>query len=107
MRPSGSSLPVRIVAAVVAAAWATLAAVVPAAAAPPGFEIGPGLPTVGNFAPVTLNGTDQLTSASIAPFVVTARRPREHPCRYVLHAGDDRDHFRSVTAAGRRARIRS
>jgi hypothetical protein len=40
-------------------------------AAPPAFDAGSGLPTVGNFSPVTLNGSDQLTSASIAPFAIT------------------------------------
>jgi hypothetical protein len=71
MRPSRSSSPVRIIAAAVAAAWVTVATVSPAGAGPPGFDSGSGLPAVGNFAPITLNGTDQLTSASIAPFVVT------------------------------------
>ena len=34
------------------------------------FDLGSGLPVVGNFNPVTLNGTTQLTSATIAPFVI-------------------------------------
>ena len=46
---------------------------VPAATAhadPPQFDPGSGLPTVGGFSPVSLNGTDQLSSATIAPFVI-------------------------------------
>jgi hypothetical protein len=59
---------------VVATAAALLCAAPPGARAtadPPQFDDGAGLPTVGNFNPVTLNGTDQLTSATIAPFVIT------------------------------------
>ncbi len=41
-----------------------------APAAPPQFDLGSGLPAVGNFNPVTLNGTSLLTSATIAPFVI-------------------------------------
>ncbi len=48
-----------------------LAAAAPAAADPPAFDAGAGFPTIGNFNPVTLNGTSQLTSATIAPFVIT------------------------------------
>jgi hypothetical protein len=76
MHPSRSSPPLRtvarlVVATVVATMWATFAAIRPAVAAPPEFDSGSGLPVVGNFAPVTLNGIEQLTSATIAPFVVT------------------------------------
>jgi hypothetical protein len=42
----------------------------PAGAGPPRFDEGSGLPAVGNFTNVTLNGTPQLTTATIAPFVV-------------------------------------
>ena len=55
-----------LAAALVAGATATSAR-----ADAPAFDAGSGFPTVGNFSPVTLNGTDQLTSASIAPFVLT------------------------------------
>jgi len=60
-----------IVAFAAAAFLAVAAASAPAGAAPPAFDAGSGLPTIGNFSPVTLNGTDQLTSATIAPFVIT------------------------------------
>jgi len=43
----------------------------PAPADPPSFDLGTPFPTVGNFHSVTLNGTDQLTSATIAPFTIT------------------------------------
>jgi len=46
-----------------------LAAVVPAGAEPR-FDSGAGLPTVGDFVAITLDGTSQLTTAEIAPFVV-------------------------------------
>ncbi len=49
----------------------TLAVATAAPAAPPQFDVGSGVPVVGNFSPVTLNGTTQLTSATIAPFVIT------------------------------------
>jgi len=61
-----TAIAVTIVAALVAGAPAG-----PAGADPPAFDGGIGYPTVGNFNPVTLNGTQQLTSASIAPFVIT------------------------------------
>ena len=54
-----------------AGALVAFAAAGPASAGPPGFDAGAGFPTVGAFNPVTLNGTDQLTSATIAPFVIT------------------------------------
>jgi hypothetical protein len=57
--------------ATVAAALAASATMTPAYADPPSFDGGVGYPTVSNFNPVTLNGTDQLTSAVIAPFVIT------------------------------------
>jgi hypothetical protein len=63
----------RIVAVAVAVAVAvvsTVAVAAPAIGAPPAFDVGSGLPVVGNFNPVTLNGTTQLTSATIAPFVI-------------------------------------
>jgi len=41
-----------------------------ASADPPAFDDGFGAPTIGQFNPVTLNGTQQLTSASMAPFVI-------------------------------------
>jgi hypothetical protein len=61
-RTVGVALAAMLVAVVTAAA---------ASAAPPQFDPAAGLPTVGNFSPVTLNGTTQLTSASIAPFTIT------------------------------------
>jgi hypothetical protein len=65
----------RIVGAAIAAGCLAIAIAVataaPAPAAPPEFDAGSGLPTVGNFNPVALNGTEQITSASIAPFVIT------------------------------------
>ena len=67
----------RIVGAAIAATTLAVSLAVatagPAPAAPPEFDTGSGasLPTVGNFNPVTLNGTDQLTSATITPFVIT------------------------------------
>jgi len=62
----------RIVAVAIAAAILLALTPTPRATAdPPQFDEGAGLPTVGNFNPVTLNGTDQLTSATIAPFVIT------------------------------------
>ena len=69
-RRSGNAWIVAIAAVLVTVAFVT-ATVSPAAAGPPAFDSGPGLPTVGNFHPVTLNGTDQLTSATIAPFAIT------------------------------------
>lgn len=54
----------------IAAALLACSTATPAPADPPAFDAGAGLPTVGNFNPVTLNGTDQLTSATIAPFVI-------------------------------------
>lgn len=48
-----------------------LAVASPANADPPAFDAGAGFPTISNFNPVTLNGTSQLTSAAIAPFVIT------------------------------------
>jgi hypothetical protein len=61
----------RIVAVAIAGLASTVAAASPAPGAPPAFDVGSGLPAVGNFHPVTLNGTTQLTSATIAPFVIT------------------------------------
>jgi WxL domain surface cell wall-binding len=61
----------RIVGVAIAAVILAVSGPGPATAAPPEFDTGTGLPTIGNFNPVTLNGTDQLTSASIAPFVIT------------------------------------
>jgi WxL domain surface cell wall-binding len=61
----------RILGVIAAAALVAVATAKPAPADPPSFDSGAGFPTVGNFNPVTLNGTDQLSSASIAPFVVT------------------------------------
>jgi hypothetical protein len=60
----------RIVGVVVAAALLTVSTARPAPADPPAFDSGAGFPTIGNFNPVTLNGTDQLTSASITPFAI-------------------------------------
>jgi hypothetical protein len=59
------------VVATAAALFVAAAPVARATADPPQFDDGAGLPTVGNFNPVTLNGTDQLTSATITPFVIT------------------------------------
>jgi len=61
----------RFAGAALVVAAAALAGTTTATADPPAFDSGVGLPAVGNFNPVTLNGTRQLTSASIAPFVVT------------------------------------
>ena len=61
----------RLLAITACVAILALAITGPASAAPPAFDAGTGLPTVGNFNPITLNGTDQITSASIAPFVLT------------------------------------
>jgi hypothetical protein len=61
----------RILGVIVAAALLAITSASPAPADPPGFDSATAFPTVGNFNPVTLNGTDQLTSASIAPFVIT------------------------------------
>ena len=64
----------RLVAVAVAIAIAVVvvafAPVRPATADPPAFDNGIGAPTIGKFNPVTLNGTEQLTSASLAPFVI-------------------------------------
>jgi WxL domain surface cell wall-binding len=60
----------RVVGVAFAAAFLAVTTASPATAAPPEFDSGAGFPTVGNFNTVTLNGTDQLTSASIAPFVI-------------------------------------
>ena len=56
---------------VVTAAILLVATACPAPADPPEFDPGTGIPTVGDFNPVALNGADQLTSATITPFVVT------------------------------------
>jgi hypothetical protein len=61
----------RLLGVIVAAALLTVATASRAPADPPGFDAVPGSPTIGTFNPVTLNGTQQLTSASIAPFVIT------------------------------------
>ena len=61
----------RIAAVLVAAALMLVAAAGPAPADPPGFDNSLGIPTVGDFNPVTLTGTDQLTSATISPFAIT------------------------------------
>jgi hypothetical protein len=61
---------VRIAAVAISGIVLTIAAAAPAPGAPPAFDVGSGLPVVGNFNPVTLNGTTQLTSATIAPFVI-------------------------------------
>ena len=45
----------------------TIATAIPAGASPPHFLVDP---TIGDFAPVTLNGAPQLTSAAMTPFVV-------------------------------------
>ncbi len=60
----------KVAGAVIAATLVAIATATRAPADPPLFDAGSGLPTVGNFNPVTLNGTDQLTSATIAPFVI-------------------------------------
>jgi hypothetical protein len=60
----------RIVGVAITAALLAVTTAGPATAGPPEFDGGAGFPTVGNFNTVTLNGTDQLTSASIAPFVI-------------------------------------
>jgi hypothetical protein len=60
----------RLVAIAVAALLVAFAPAHPATAAPPAFDDGIGAPTIGKFNPVTLNGTEQLTSASLAPFVI-------------------------------------
>ena len=54
----------------IAAVLVAFAAARPATADPPAFDDGIGAPTIGQFNPVTLNGTEQLTSASLAPFVI-------------------------------------
>jgi hypothetical protein len=59
-----------IVAVAIASVFLALAPARPATAAPPDFSGGLGAPTIGKFNPVTLNGTQQLTSTSIAPFVI-------------------------------------
>jgi hypothetical protein len=59
----------RIAGVLVAAALMAFTSASPAPADPPQFD-GGAVPTVGDFNPVTLNGTDQLTSATITPFVV-------------------------------------
>ena len=59
----------RILGVTIAAALVAVVTASPAPADPPGFDSG--VPTVGNFNPVTLNGTDQLTSATITPFVIS------------------------------------
>jgi hypothetical protein len=56
----------RIFGVAIAAVFLALAR--PAPADPPSFDNG--APTIGKFNPVTLNGTEQLTSASLAPFVI-------------------------------------
>ncbi len=80
MRPANWSVDMRnhshhrkrtkIAGAAIAAGCLAVATATRAPADPPAFDGGAGLPTVSNFNPVTLNGTDQLTSASIAPFVI-------------------------------------
>jgi hypothetical protein len=58
--------------------WAGLALVgalvvgfaLPASADDPHFDPGAGLPTVGPFSDITLNGLEQLTTATISPFVI-------------------------------------
>ena len=60
----------RIIGAAVATVLIAVASAVPANADPPTFDAGAGLPTVGNFNDVTLNGTQQLASATVAPFVI-------------------------------------
>ncbi len=62
---------VRTAAVAIAGIVLTIAGAAPAPGAPPAFDGDSGLPVVGNFNPVTLNGTLQLTSATIAPFVIT------------------------------------
>jgi len=64
------SLRTRILGVIVAAALVAVVTASPAPADPPGFASGVA-PTVGDFNPVTLNGTDQLTSATITPFAIT------------------------------------
>jgi len=70
MRNASAPTRTRIVGAAVAAVVVALATALPARADSPDFS-GGSAPTIGQFNPVTLNGTEQLTSASIAPFVVT------------------------------------
>jgi hypothetical protein len=60
----------RLVAVAIAAVLVAFTPVRPATADPPAFDAGFGAPTIGQFNPVTLNGTEQLTSASLAPFVI-------------------------------------
>jgi len=60
----------KMIGAALAAVVVALATALPARAAPPDFT-GGSAPVIGQFNPVTLNGTEQLTSASIAPFVIT------------------------------------
>ena len=50
------------VVALVGALWAT-----PAVADPPSFETDP---TIGDFGAVTLNGIEQLTTATVSPFII-------------------------------------
>jgi hypothetical protein len=70
-KPNGLPSTTRCVALAIAATFLALVTGGSASAAPPAFDSTPGYPTVGNFNPVTLNGTDQLTSATIAPFVLS------------------------------------
>ena len=61
----------RILGVTIAVALVAVVTASPAPADPPGFDSGLGVPTIGDFNPVTLNGTNQLTSAGITPFAVT------------------------------------
>jgi hypothetical protein len=61
----------RIVGVAIAALVLALSGTARAAAAPPSFDGTAGFPTIGNFSPVTMNGNDQLTTATMAPFVIT------------------------------------
>jgi hypothetical protein len=71
LSPPSLTTRAKVVGIAVATCLVALASAGSASAAPPAFDPGAGFPTVGNFNPVTLNGTDQLTSATIAPFVIT------------------------------------
>jgi hypothetical protein len=65
------SLRTRIIAVAIATALLLASTIASATADPPEFNGGTSVPTIGDFNPVVLNGTDQLTSATITPFVIT------------------------------------
>lgn len=62
---------VRIVGVAAAAVVLAITGATPATAAPPSFDGAAGFTTIGNFSPLTLSGNDQLTTATVAPFVIT------------------------------------